>query len=205
VNFEHYGFITPSGVDPPLTNIEFMTQRFGEQLRAFADTGGQPHTADRIHGAATASGPLFAASERAVLCHNDLHEANVMAIERRGRWHVTGVIDVGGAVAADPLFDLARSHFWSTKGDPLKQEALVRGYGPARPSWREALHIYGLYHALELRNWFACHHQSSMLEHLDEELERLTHSTIPSRCAASCGIVVVLRLPAPLCEDWPGG
>ena len=174
VTFEHYGYITPTGVNPPLTNDEFMTQRFGEQLRVFADTGGQRRIADRIDGAVTSSRPLFAASQRGVLCHNDLHEANALAIKQRGRWHVTGVIDVSGAVAGDALFDLARTHYWSTKGDPLKQEALVQSYRPVRPGWREALKIYRLYHALELRNRFARHDRSPMLTHLDEELERLT-------------------------------
>jgi hygromycin-B 7''-O-kinase len=174
VTFEHYGFITPTGVVPPLTNNEFMTRRFGEQLRVFADSGGQPQTGNRIEGAVTSSRPLFAANHSAVLCHNDLHEANALAVKQRGRWHVTGVIDVGGAIAGDPLFDLARTHYWSTKGDPQKQEALVQSYRPARRGWREALNIYRLYHALELRNWLARHGRSPMLTHLDEELERLT-------------------------------
>jgi aminoglycoside phosphotransferase (APT) family kinase protein len=109
-----------------------------------------------------------------VLCHNDLHEANFLAIKQRGRWHVTGVIDGGGAIAAEPLFDLARTHCWSTKGDPLKQDALVESYRPARPGRREALNFYRLYHALELHNRFARHDRSPTLEHLDEELARLT-------------------------------
>jgi hygromycin-B 7''-O-kinase len=174
VTFEHYGFITPAGVVPAMKNAEFMAQRFHDQLRVYAGTGGKPQIAARIDRAVTAGRDLFAASPGAVLCHNDLHEANVMAINRGGRWHLTGVLDVGGAVAADPLFDLARTHYWSTKGDPIKQGVLVRSYRPTRPAWRAALQIYILYHALELRNWFARHRQQPMLNHLDEDLEQLT-------------------------------
>jgi hygromycin-B 7''-O-kinase len=181
VSFEHHGFITPSGVDPPLTNDQFMTQRFHAQLGVFADTGGDPRIADQIERAVAASQRLFEASRQGVLCHNDLHEANALADQRRGRWQVSGVIDVGGAVAADPLFDLARTHFWSTKGDRWKQEALLAGYEPTRPERDEALHIYTLHHALELRNWFARHDRPPMCKHLDDELERLTRSTTRTR------------------------
>ena len=60
-----------------------MTAAWVEELRVFADTGGQPQTGNRIEGAVTSSRPLFAASQSPVLCHNDVHEANTLAIKRR--------------------------------------------------------------------------------------------------------------------------
>ena len=62
---------------------------------------------------------------------------------------------MGGAIAADPVFDLARTDFWSTNGNPLKHAALLVGYGDLRAGWEEVLPLYSLYHAFELRNWFA--------------------------------------------------
>lgn len=56
----------------------------------------------------------------AVLCHGDLHEGNVLAARSEGTWQITGVIDVGGAIAGDPMFDLARTLYWATRGNPIK-------------------------------------------------------------------------------------
>lgn len=54
----------------------------------------------------TAGTHLFAACGCAVLCHNDLHEGNVLV---DGVGAVTGFIDVENMIAADPLIDLAKT------------------------------------------------------------------------------------------------
>ncbi len=48
-------------------------------------------------------GSLFDNCGSAVLCHDDLHEGNVLVAQRPGGWQVTGVIDVENAIVADPL------------------------------------------------------------------------------------------------------
>jgi hypothetical protein len=66
---------------------------------------------------------------------------------------VTGAVEVGGAVAAHPLFDLARTDYWSTRGDPEKRAGLREGYGQSLgPDQEAAIDIYALHHALALWN-----------------------------------------------------
>jgi Ser/Thr protein kinase RdoA (MazF antagonist) len=172
--FEAFGYLFPSGVEPPLTNAEFMAQRFAEQLRVFNDHGGPAVLAERIERTIASSRSLVDEARPAVLCHCDVHEANVLVTRNDGSWRVAGVVDVGGAVAGARLFDVARTHYWSAQGDTLKQSALLDGYGLSFDSCPDQLRLYSLYHALELRNWFARHDQPEWLARTTRHLEELS-------------------------------
>jgi aminoglycoside phosphotransferase (APT) family kinase protein len=175
LTFPKFGYIPHTApVEGWETNAEFMRAWFSRQLKQFEEHGGDPQLAQSMGQRVHASESLFAACTTATFCHNDLHEGNVLVAKNGNSWQITGFIDVGGAIAADPLFDVGRTDYWSTRGNPLKHEALLEGYGPMRPGWEAALQVYGLYHALELRNWFAREGDyPDMGRHIERDLKRL--------------------------------
>ena len=84
-----------------------------------------------------------------MLCHNDFHQGNVLV----DGGTVTGFVDVEGAVAADPLFDLARTDYYALRDNPAGRVAFLAGYGALPADWAERVTLYQLHHALELWNW----------------------------------------------------
>ncbi len=176
ISFEHYGYFDRAGpVDPLATDLELMRVCFDRDLRRFSEAGGPPALRGAIERRIAAADDVFEASGGAVLCHGDLHEANILVSSTPDGFRVTGVVDVGGAIAADPLFDLARTDYWSTRGDAEKRAGLREGYGVVRRADCErAIAVYSLHHALELWNWFArAPGEHETLSAITSELERL--------------------------------
>ena len=88
-----------------------------------------------------------------------------------GQVRLTGVLDFEGALAGDPLFDLAKAMFYL---DPLQKEAVLTGYGPlGRPAAQDTLALYHLYFTLELWCWFAQIGEAHRLAALQSDLERM--------------------------------
>jgi hygromycin-B 7''-O-kinase len=152
---EQWGYVTTRVVDEKPTNTAYMTDQFAHKLGRFRDLGGDPAVARAIDRHVARRADLFAACPRPVLCHNDFHDGNVLVSRSGGAWQVTGFVDVEGAVAADPLFDLARTHYYALRHDAAKVDAFLRGYGPLPPDWADRIAVYHLHHALELWNWAA--------------------------------------------------
>jgi len=175
ITFERFGYFTKGGFAKSFqTNAEFMCTLFEQALRAFAAHDGPPSLARAVRHLVASQEKAFNRCPTAVLCHNDLTEGNVCFAKRADRWRLTGVLDVGGAIAGDPLFDLAKTDYWSTRGNRLKRHALFDGYGPTGPDREDALRLYRPYHALELWNWFARDgRQPEMLARITEDLASL--------------------------------
>lgn len=176
IGFDHFGYFDRRGaVSPHATNRELMSAWFERDLQRFGEAGGPVRLRPLIERRIAHGEDAMAGCAGAVLCHNDLHEANLLVERTPAGWTVTGVIDVGGAVAADPLFDLARTDYWAARGDPEKRAALREGYGvPVRSDQEAAIEIYALHHALELWSWFArASAGHRRLEEITSDLERL--------------------------------
>ncbi len=148
---DHWGYVTTRVVDARPDNTAYMTDQFARRLATFAELGGDPDLARAVEARVTRQAHLLAACTAPVLCHNDFHQGNVLVADRT----VSGYVDVEGAVAADPLFDLARTDYYALRDDPAAREAFLRGYGPLPSGWRGRVAIYQLHHALELWNWAA--------------------------------------------------
>lgn len=155
ITFETFGYLTTEVLDPHPTNAHYMEFQFARKLREFTDLGGDPSIREAAERAVASSSSLFAQCERAVLCHDDLHEGNVLVEARDGGWIVGGVLDVENAVAADPLLDLAKTDYYAVRGDIVKRRGLLAGYGPLPDDAEEIVRLYRLYHAVELWDWFA--------------------------------------------------
>ena len=163
---DHWGYVTTRVVDVKPTNTAYMVDQFARKLRVFDELGGDPALARAIDRHVAGHADLFAACSRPVLCHNDFHDGNVLVSRSSGElpdetphkpreWRVTGFVDVEGAVAADPLLDLARTDYYALRADPAKRDAFLSGYAPLPSDWADRVALYHLHHALELWNWAA--------------------------------------------------
>jgi hygromycin-B 7''-O-kinase len=170
---EAYGYLTDRVLDPLFDNGAYMRRQFAKKLEEFHELGGD----DRLHDAVTRrierDGGLFDNCKSPVLCHNDLHEGNVLVAQRPDGWKITGVIDVENAIAADPLIDLAKTDYYSLgRGEP-ERGALLEGYGPLPADAAERLELYRLYHAIELWDWFRSIGTIEPLGSIAEDIARL--------------------------------
>jgi aminoglycoside phosphotransferase (APT) family kinase protein len=170
---EAYGYLTNRILGPLADNGSYMRRQFAKKLKEFRELGGDGRLHDAVARRVERDGALFDNCESAVLCHNDLHEGNVLVAPRPGGWEVTGVIDVENAIAADPLIDLAKTDYYSLgRGEP-ERVALLEGYGPLPADAAERLDLYRLYHAVELWDWFRSIGTVEPLGSIAEDIARL--------------------------------
>jgi aminoglycoside phosphotransferase (APT) family kinase protein len=169
--FEQFGYVGTHGlVDPHPTNAEYMSFQFEKKLREFVALGGDRRLAAEVRRVADTQSGLLAGCARAVLCHDDCHDENVLV---DAELRVTGLVDFENAVAGDPLLDLAKAHCYSRRKVPGLLDALADGYGELRAGWREAVRIYELYHWLELSDWLAAAAIRGRLDELAGGMRRL--------------------------------
>jgi len=174
VTFESFGYLHTSVLDPHPSNVSYMDFQFDKKLREFDELQGPGAVRARIERFLGGAEGVFTRCEQAVLCHDDSHEGNVLLTERRGGWHVSGIVDVENAVSADPLLDLAKTDYYAVRGDGDKRRGLFTGYGPLPAGWEDALSVYVVYHALELWDWFAMNGDTERAASVLSDLERLT-------------------------------
>ena len=170
---ESYGYLADRILDPLADNGSYMRRQFAKKLKEFKDLGGDGRLHDMIARRVECDAALFDNCHSAVLCHNDLHEGNVLVAQGPDGWQITGVIDVENAIAADPLIDLAKTDYYALgRGEP-ERTALLDGYGPLPADAAERLRLYRLYHALELWDWFGSTGTVGPLGAIAEDLARL--------------------------------
>jgi hypothetical protein len=78
------------------------------------------------------------------------------------------------AVAADPVLDLAKTEYYSIRGNQTKLEGLRDGYGALPAGYPAAVGVYRVYHALELWDWFASIGKREHLAGLADDLSAFT-------------------------------
>jgi aminoglycoside phosphotransferase (APT) family kinase protein len=166
---EQWGYLTTRLVDVKPTNTAYMTEQFDRRLAAFGELGGDPALARAIGRQVARRAGLFAACHRPVLCHNDFHDGNVLV----SGGTVTGFVDVEGAVAADPMFDFARTDYYALRHETAKRDAFLSGYGQPPGDWAERVTIYHLHHALEQWNWAASNGRPASAARAERDLVSL--------------------------------
>lgn len=153
VRMEAYGYIRGEGIeDPRPTNGDYMIGGFERVFRRFREHGGDANLARRLETLAQARFDLLAESGGPVLCHDDFHQGNVLALrDSAGDLRVSGLIDFGNARAGDSLFDLAKALFCSAHEDPRSSAPLLEGYGEIDHSDPEGvLWLYTLFHRVSM-------------------------------------------------------
>ncbi|MFC0436052.1 aminoglycoside phosphotransferase family protein [Kutzneria buriramensis] len=161
-----FGYVTTHVLDPVPDNTAYMGRQFAKKLREFRELQGDPVLHDLVQHYVAAHADLFASCEAPVLCHNDVHEGNVLVEDGE----LTGLVDIENALAGDPWLDLAKADYYATRGDAAKLTALLAGYG-AEPDGR--LRLYTIYHALELWDWFASIGETRHLDGIAADLVEL--------------------------------
>jgi aminoglycoside phosphotransferase (APT) family kinase protein len=156
VTLPSFGYIMGAGYLKAFdTNLDYMTAAFKVKFRDFAEQDGDPALISRLQAQVEAGAEAMVGCGQAVLCHNDIHPGNfLVAQDAAGAWRVSGLIDWENATAADPLFDLAKALDQIRHDDPPGRAPLLEGYGDlGRADAQAAIHIYRIYHKLEMRNW----------------------------------------------------
>jgi aminoglycoside phosphotransferase (APT) family kinase protein len=154
IPMEAFGYIGSTGIlTPHSTNHAYLTHQFRRKLDEFVERGGDSSLARKVAGYFADRTHLLHACTQAVLCHNDLHAGNLLATLTPAGVQLTGVLDFEGALAGDPLMDVAKALYYL---DDTKRRALLQGYGDMnREHWRETLELYHLNFVLELWCWMA--------------------------------------------------
>ncbi|HEY3562420.1 MAG TPA: aminoglycoside phosphotransferase family protein [Kribbella sp.] len=166
-----YGYLTDQILDPLPDNDQYMRRQFAKKLQEFEDLGGDPGLRTKIGRHVEQKQHLLSENKAAVLCHNDFHEGNILVDP--ATWRVNGFIDVENAIAADPLVDLAKTIQYSARYNAAKLAGLYDGYG-AVP--QDRIDLYRLYHSLELWDWFKSIGETTYLDSIAQDLEKLTDS-----------------------------
>lgn len=151
-----YGYLRGGGIDRPVSaNADYMTSAFEDVFRRFRNLGGGPDLARRLQHLAEGSFDLLDGGDGPVLCHDDFHQGNVLALrDDASRLQLSGLIDFGNARAADKLFDLAKALFCSAHEDPRSYRPILEGYGPVgHPDFERALWLYSLFHRMSMWCW----------------------------------------------------
>ncbi|MFC5758429.1 aminoglycoside phosphotransferase family protein [Rhizobium sp. GCM10022189] len=182
-----YGYIVGQGIDrPKSTNTEYITSAFEDVFRRFRDFGGDADLGRHLQLLAEGSFDLLRESSGAVLCHDDFHQGNVLALrDGTGRLRLSGLIDFGNARAADRFFDLAKALFCSAHEDPRSYRSILQGYGPTdHPDIERALWLYTLFHRLSMWCWLTKLGLDSKSDNGPGELIRDIRkmTTRPGRC-----------------------
>jgi hygromycin-B 7''-O-kinase len=172
--FDSFGYVSAGVIEPHDTNQRYMEHQFAKKLREFAALGGDEEVRRNAEAAVEGSASLLTRCARAVLCHDDVHEANVLVRKEGDRWLLSGILDVENAIAGDPLLDVAKTDYYAVRGDPVKRKALLEGYGPRPPRAEETRRLYRLYHALELWDWFASNGERERLGAIADDIAALS-------------------------------
>jgi len=171
ISMEAFGYIGPNGIETPhATNHAYLNHGFARHLRNFVERGGRASLARRVAGYVSDRDHLLSSCTNAVLCHNDLHAGNLLASISDTGLLLTGVLDFEGALAGDPLMDVAKAIYYLDAGS---RRALLEGYGETgRRNWSQTLDLYHLYFVLELWCWMAQIGNRQPLHGLALDLER---------------------------------
>lgn len=107
-----------------------------------------PRLRDLFFSALGSRRHLFRDVRDAALCHEDLHQHNILFQAVQGRWHLATILDFDKAWAGHHETDLARLDLWTGMTSREFWEA-YQAISPVDPLYRERRPIYQLLWCLE--------------------------------------------------------
>ncbi len=173
IPMDAFGYIGANGIGTAhSTNYNYLSFQFDKKLEEFSNHGGAPVLAQRIGRYAAERAHLLEECCHPVLCHNDLHSGNLLADTSEARVRLSGVLDFEGALAGDPLMDVAKALYYLSNET---RNSLLQGYGDmGRPHWSQTLDFFHLYFVLELWCWMAQTGNRNALGDLARKLESVS-------------------------------
>lgn len=131
-----------------------VQDRAAELLAEHDRVGGAGEVRARVGALLDAHRAAFVACDRAVLCHRDLVDANLLVSDDDPA-RPSGVVDLERAAWDDPMADLAQTRVHVRQHVPADADALVDGYGRLTPPEHERLAVHEALHLLAERSWVA--------------------------------------------------
>ena len=126
IPMEAFGYIGPQGIWTAYsTNQAYLQHQFQRKLQQFKGYGGDASLAIRIADFVGDRDQLLSACTQPVSCHNDLHAGNLFITISEEHATLTGCIDFEGALAGDPLMDVAKALYYL---DAQSRQAVLEGY-----------------------------------------------------------------------------
>jgi hygromycin-B 7''-O-kinase len=171
IPMEAFGYIGASGIlTAHSTNHAYLSSQFDRKLKEFDDRGGADGIAQQVAAHVSKRAYLLRECSYPVLCHNDLHAGNLLAEITQSNVRLSGVLDFEGALAGDPLMDVAKALYYL---DARARDAVLEGYGDTgRQHRQQTLGLYHLYFMLELWCWMAQIGNEQPLDRLALDLQR---------------------------------
>lgn len=131
-----------------------------EEVRARCDRlvdehvrgGGRADTGHRVRRLVDRHRDAFESCGRAVLCHHDLIDSNLI-VDADDEPRVRGVVDWERASWSDPIADLAQTKRHTHYHDPAASEVFVAAYGTLSDEDARRLLVHEVLHALDERTW----------------------------------------------------
>jgi aminoglycoside phosphotransferase (APT) family kinase protein len=164
VCFTGFGEIDPSGlVNQPAACLPALEAHARRIIR-------DPKDLDLFLSYLEPHKALFTAKTTAGLCHEDLHQHNILFRRDRDGWQLATVLDFEKAWAGPSESDLARMDLWNMTGEPFWQAYQARH--PVDPGYTARRALYQLLWCLEVA-WDTPEHQAtlqSVLRKLDGTL-----------------------------------
>ena len=110
-----------------------------------------------------------------MFCHNDLHAGNLLAEIANGNVRLTGVLDFEGALAGDPLMDVAKAIYYLPE---QTRRAVIEGYGDmgSRPWRANPRPLLALISCSRIWCWIAQFGNAGANDKLALDLERASRS-----------------------------
>ena len=150
VHLAEYGEVMAGRGRRFATNSEFMRHGFEDGFTVFAQLGGDSSLLARLTTYVAERSVLMDGKSCSSFCHNDGHDANLLVAPSPQGWLLTGVLDFEHAVAAEPLFDLAKTFYFAPQRTDALLAALTEPYEFSANTWRETFDVYLTYHQLQL-------------------------------------------------------
>jgi fructosamine-3-kinase len=142
IEFPAFGELTADGAP---ANAAPYAAALAERARLFIKS---ERLRDLFLSALEQNAALFADVRQPCLCHEDLHQHNILFQFVKGHWHLAAILDFDKAWAGHGESDLARMEFWKGMTDTEFWRAyeLVR---PIEPLYQQRRLVHQLFWCLE--------------------------------------------------------
>lgn len=91
--------------------------------------GANPEWLESLPAYIAARLELVTANREQVFLHGDIHAGNLLLDERRGRWHITGLIDFGDSLCGFHEYEFVAPGVLMVQGNRELQRAMLLAYG----------------------------------------------------------------------------